>query len=73
MKIRVKEAPSDATPVTWRCFQCGHTILRTALYVSRDGGHWCAPPPEWLFVADGDELTFVCSLTCLTAIYANDT
>ena len=71
--VRVKPAPVDSVPVTWRCFACGHTILQPTLHVSRDGGHWCAPPSEWLFVADGNELTFVCSVACLTKIYENDT
>jgi hypothetical protein len=73
VRFRVKLASLAATPVTWRCFQCGNTVLQPASYVTRDGGSWCTPPADWLFVADNDELTFVCSLICLKAIYANDT
>lgn len=62
-----------STDVTWRCFQCGHTVLQPPVVTTRDGGLWCHAPPDWLFVADGDELTFVCSQRCLTAIYTDDT
>ena len=72
-RVRKTDGQLSSEAVTWRCFQCGHTVLQPALYVTRDGGHWCAPPAEWLFVADGSELTFVCSLDCLKAIYSNDT
>ena len=72
-QLRKKSRPAESASVTWRCFQCGHTVLQPALYVTRDNGHWCAPPPAWLFVADCDELTFVCSLDCLKSIYSNDT
>lgn len=72
-QLRKKSVPTESATVTWRCFQCGHTVLQPVLQRTRDGGHWCAAPPDWLFVADRDELTFVCSLDCLKSIYSNDT
>ena len=57
---------------TWHCFECNRIVVVVPKFVTRDGGRWMQAPPDWLFVKDHDELTFVCSERCIRAIYARN-